>query len=108
MHCETSDNCELYKQSPSGVCLAKGVKYYRHKAYQASKSFIHSGLKPSDFPSSLVPDLLKEKYIELKKIKGELLANSCGDKQTISIGSNAKGVKITSKISSAVINNQGE
>lgn len=107
-HGNESSNRELYKPSPSSIRLSKGIKSYRHKSSQAAESFIHSGLKPSDFPASLVPDLLKGKYIELKKIKGELVSRSSGDRQTMSIGSNSKGVKISSKISSAVINDQGE
>lgn len=107
-HGNTSINSELYKPSPSAVRLAKGIKSYKHKRSQAVKSFIHSGFKPSDFPAPLVSDLLQGKYIELKKIKGELLASSRGDRQTMSIGSNARGVEIMSKTSSAVINDQGE
>lgn len=64
---------EPYKPSPSAIRMAKGSRSYRHKTSRAVKSFIHSGLKPSEFPASLFPDLLKGKYIELKKIKGEII-----------------------------------
>lgn len=99
---------KIYKPSPSALRFADGVKSYKHKCSKAVQSFIFSGLKPSEFPASLVPNLLKGKFIKLEKIKGELLAAGRGDCQTMSIGSNSKGVEITAKTSSAIINYQGE
>lgn len=96
----------IHPTTPSAQRFANTVEGYNNNRKGAIKSFIAAGLKPGDFPRSLLPDLFKGSYIDLKKVAGELAAADKGEKKTLSIGNGSKGVEISSKLSTSVIADQ--
>lgn len=97
---------DIHPATPCAERFLRNVKGYNKNRKGAIKSFIAAGLKPGDFPKSLLPDFFKGNYIDLKKIAGELAAADRGEKKTLSIGNGNRGVEISSKLSTAVISDQ--
>ncbi|KAH9810018.1 hypothetical protein DFH28DRAFT_1185665 [Melampsora americana] len=64
--------------TPGALLYAADVKGYDSCISQAVKSFNNS-VKPSDFPDVLTKELLLGKFIDLRRIKGELLNPKKGD-----------------------------
>lgn len=57
-----------HSSSPAAIRLANAVKTYSQNKREYIKGFAASGLKPSDFPASLLPDRFAGKFIDIKNI----------------------------------------
>ncbi|KAH9807010.1 hypothetical protein DFH28DRAFT_1156344 [Melampsora americana] len=83
--------------TPGALLYAADVKGYDSCISQAVKSFNNS-VKPSDFPDVLTKELLLGKFIDLRRIKGELLNPKKGDTSYL-VSGKEKGLEISKNLS---------
>ncbi|KAH9807262.1 hypothetical protein DFH28DRAFT_1139659 [Melampsora americana] len=91
--------------TPGARLFAADVKGYRSSIAAAVRGFNRNG-KPAHFPEVLSKELLLGKYIDLRRIKGELLNKKKGDATFMASGKE-KGLEV-SKFLSQEINNLAE
>ncbi|KAH9821205.1 hypothetical protein DFH28DRAFT_923622 [Melampsora americana] len=81
-----------YGFTPGALLFYEDVKAYDESISQAVREF-NNNSKPADFLDVLTKDLLLGKFIDLRRIKGELLNPKKGDTSYNSVG-NEKGLEV--------------
>ncbi|KAH9820105.1 hypothetical protein DFH28DRAFT_924613 [Melampsora americana] len=82
--------------TPGALLFAADVKGYDSSISQAVKYFNNS-VKPPDFPDVLTKELLLGRFIDLRRIKGELLNPKKGE-TSYSVSGKEKGLEISKNL----------
>ncbi|KAH9807173.1 hypothetical protein DFH28DRAFT_939243 [Melampsora americana] len=86
------ENC-----SESAIAFSKAVRGYAPNLSKAVEGF-NDRVKPANFPSNLSKDLLQGKYIDLRRVKGEFLAEKKGMATNFMVtGGKDKDISLQSK-----------
>ncbi|KAH9815866.1 hypothetical protein DFH28DRAFT_1125909 [Melampsora americana] len=101
--CDTGPSAEE-NHSESAIAFSKAVRGYATSLSKAVEGF-NDRVKPADFPSNLSKELLQGKYIDLRRIKGEYLAEKRGMATNLMVAGKDKDIELQNKKVSQKLDN---